>query len=77
MVHLIAPDDFDPDDARDAQWFHDHDGAPALEPPHCEEEAREFVLMNGGDMLLTEARIWFDRYLRVNAEMECHDEVPY
>ncbi len=50
MVHLIAPDDFDPDDALDTQWLRDHDGAQAMEMPHPEQEAWE-CLMAGGQWL--------------------------
>jgi hypothetical protein len=63
MVHLIAPDDFDPDDALEAMWLREHDGAPALEIPHPEEEARDIVLSNGHWLPVRLAYVAFDQEL--------------
>lgn len=71
MVHLIAPDDLDPDDALETQWLREHDGAPGLEEPHREQIARELVLMFGHEVLLSDAWAIFDDRLY---EMEMDDD---
>ncbi len=40
---MLTYDD-DPDDTLEARWLRDHDGAPALEPQHPEEEAYECLM---------------------------------
>lgn len=65
---------FDPDDAYEDRWLREHDGAPALEPMHDEEEARELVKMLGYEILAVDAWATFDDRLY---EMERNDEVPY
>lgn len=74
MVHLIDPDDFDPDDARESQWLREHDDAPALDAQHPEEIARGLVMMLGYEILAVDAWAIFDDRLY---EMECHDDQPY
>lgn len=80
MVHLIAPDDVDPDDALDTQWLHDHDGAPALELPRPEQEARDWVLDSGHWMAVRDATDYFVLALDYTLdyiENGGGDETPY
>lgn len=65
MVHLIAPDDVDPDDALEARCLRERDGAPALEPRHIEEQARDLVLMCGDGIPLSKAHLWHAIYLNI------------
>lgn len=62
MVHLIAPDDYDPDDALEARFLRDHDGAPvALELPHPEQEAYTCLMAAGHWLPVCEAIDYFSR----------------
>jgi hypothetical protein len=76
MVHLIAPEDFDPDDALEARCLRDHDGAPALELPHPEEEARDWVLMYGNEIPAVHAGRYVNDYLFF-MENGGSDDFPY
>lgn len=55
--------DYDPDEELAARWFREHDGAPAMEPPHPEEEARDWVLMYGNEIPAVHAGRYVNDYL--------------
>ncbi len=76
MVHLIAPDDFDPDDALESRWLRDHDGAPALEEPHPEGQARECLMAVSGWLPVRFAGEFFAYQLR-KIERRGSDANPY
>ncbi len=78
MVHLIAPDDFDPDDALDTQWFREHDGAPALEMPHPEQEAYKDLMAMGWFVRVADASHVFARELAcIESDRRYDDDHPY
>lgn len=77
MVHLIAPGECDPDDALDARWLRDHDGVPAMEMPHPEQEARDIVLDSGHWLPVTHAGGVFAVLLDAILEEDLNETTPY